>query len=151
MRIWYAVFAVGLTIACDQAASAQQQVYAPINPSFGGNPFNSSHLLGIANAQNKYKDPSTSSANNSQANIFASELQSRLLSALSSQITDAIFGQNAQQSGTVTFGDQTIAWNRGLDEVTLTITNNANGQVTTIQVPTIINVTGGGTSLTGGL
>src|SRR3546814_11621565 len=47
-------------------ASAQDMVYTPINPSFGGNPFNSSHLIGIANAQNNFKDPK-STTSNSQA------------------------------------------------------------------------------------
>jgi curli production assembly/transport component CsgF len=116
-------------------------VYTPINPSFGGNPFNSQHLLGIANAQNKYKDPDAASSG-SQADIFARQLQSRLLSALSSQITDAIFGENAQEHGTVDFGGQTIEWNRDLDQVTLTITNDDTGEITTIVVPTIIDVTG---------
>lgn len=113
--------------------------YQPIDPSFGGNPFNSAHLLGVANAQNTYRDPN-STANNSQADIFARQLQSRLLSALSSQIVDAIFGENPQQSGTITFGGQTITFNRGLDEVTLTITDDDTGEVTTIVIPTFIDV-----------
>src|SRR3546814_6934062 len=91
-------------------------VYTPINPSFGGNPFNSSHLIGIANAQNNFKDPK-STTSNSQADIFARQLQSRLLSALSSQITDAIFGENPQESGTISFGGQTIEFHRSLEDV----------------------------------
>lgn len=142
MRVLHAALAVGLSIACAQEAVAGDLVYTPINPSFGGNPFNSSHLLGIANAQNKFKDPNAATSG-SQADIFARQLQSRLLSALSSQITDAIFGENAQEHGTVTFGDQTIEWQRGLDQVTLTITNNVSGEVTTIEVPTIIDLAGG--------
>lgn len=120
-------------------ALAQDMTYQPVDPSFGGNPFNSAHLLGIANAQNKYKDPSTTKAT-SQADIFANQLQSRLLSALSSQITDAIFGDNPQQHGTITFGGQTITFDRGLDNVTLNITDNDTGEVTTIVVPTFVNV-----------
>lgn len=142
MRCRDAVLAAGLSFAFSQPALAGDLVYQPINPSFGGNPFNSSHLLGIANAQNKFKDPN-SATSGSQADIFARQLQSRLLSALSSQITDAIFGENAQEHGTVTFADQTIEWQRGLDSVTLTITNNITGEVTNIEVPTIIDVTGG--------
>src|SRR5688572_10740746 len=76
----------------------QDIVYAPINPSFCGNPFNSAHLLGIANAQNDFKDPKAATSG-SQADIFSRQLQSRLLSALSSQIVDAIFGENPQQRG----------------------------------------------------
>lgn len=120
-------------------ARAQDIVYEPINPSFGGNPFNSAHLLGIAGAQNKTKDPSAVSSN-SQADIFARQLQSRLLSALSSQIVDAIFGENPQERGTISFGGQTIQFVRGLENVTLTITDDATGEVTTIIVPTFLDV-----------
>jgi curli production assembly/transport component CsgF len=129
-----AIFAVPAT-----PALAADLTYQPINPSFGGNPFNSAHLLGIANAQNKFKDPDAANSG-SDADIFARQLQSRLLSALSSQITDAIFGENAKEHGIVNFDGQTIEWQRGLDEVTLTITNNDTGEVTTIEVPTIVNI-----------
>lgn len=121
-------------------AAAQDITYQPINPTFGGNPFNSSHLLGIANAQNDYKDPSTKTTSDSQADIFARQLQSRLLSALSSQIVDAIFGENPQERGTISFGGQTINFVRGLENVTLTITNDGSGEVTTIVVPTFLKV-----------
>ena len=46
-----------------QQALAQDIVYQPVNPSFGGNPFNSNHLLGIANAQNDFTNPASSSSN----------------------------------------------------------------------------------------
>ena len=75
-----------------------------------------------------------------QADIFARQLQSRLLSALSSQIVDAIFGENPQESGTISFGGQTIDFSRGLEEVTLNITNDETGEVTTIVIPTFIEV-----------
>ena len=118
---------------------AQDMVYQPIDPSFGGNPFNSAHLLGIANAQNNYKDPSAQQSN-SQADVFARQLQSRLLSALSSQIVDAIFGENPQESGTISFGGQTINFVRSLTEVTLTITDDGTGEVTTIVIPTFVEI-----------
>lgn len=137
-----AALAAGILVACSTAASAQQMVYTPINPSFGGNPFNSQHLLGIANAQNNFKDPSAAGSG-SQSDIFARQLQSRLLSALSNNIVNAIFGPNAQNNGTVDFGGQTISWTRALDEVTVTITDDATGEVTTIVVPNDISITGG--------
>ena len=118
---------------------AQDLTYQPIDPSFGGNPFNSSHLLGVAGAQNNTKDP-TSAATSTEADIFARQLQSRLLSALSSQIVDAIFGENPQERGTISFGGQTIDFVRSLDEVTLNITNTATGEVTKIVIPTFVRV-----------
>jgi len=141
MRRSFHSFALGaILLACAATPAAAQDItYQPVDPSFGGNPFNSAHLLGIANAQNKYKDPSAKTSN-SQADIFARQLQSRLLSALSSQITDAIFGDNPQQHGTISFGGQTIVFDRGLEDVTLTITDDDTGEVTTIVVPTFVDV-----------
>jgi curli production assembly/transport component CsgF len=142
LNLLRAVMAVAMPVTwfgmCTTAA-AQDIVYAPVNPTFGGNPFNSAHLLGIANAQNDFRDPKAA-ASGSQADIFSRQLQSRLLSALSSQIVDAIFGENPQQSGTIRFGGQTISFIRGLEEVTLTITDDAAGEITTIVVPTFISV-----------
>ena len=120
-------------------ALAQDMVYEPIDPSFGGNPFNSAHLLGVANAQNDYKDPDARNSN-SQADIFARQLQSRLLSALSSQIVDAIFGDNPQESGTISFGGQTIQFFRDLSSVTLIIRNDETGEETRIVVPLFVEV-----------
>jgi curli production assembly/transport component CsgF len=117
-----------------QPAQASDLVYTPINPSFGGNPFNSAHLLGIANSINKYKDPSAVDSSN-PANQFLRTIQSRLLSAVATQVTDLIFGENAQDSGVIRFGDQEISFVRGIDSVTLTITNFADGSVTEIVVP----------------
>lgn len=137
LRSFAALVAVSLSIST--SASAQDLTYEPVNPSFGGNPFNSAHLLGIANAQNDFKDPKAKETG-SQADIFARQLQSRLLSALSSQIVDAIFGENPQEHGTIKFGGQTIEFTRGLDEVTLTITDDATGEVTTIVIPTFVDL-----------
>ncbi|RPF70948.1 curli assembly protein CsgF [Aurantiacibacter spongiae] len=130
---------VALLSVLAPSASAQDVVYEPIDPSFGGNPFNSAHLLGVANAQNDYRDPDARTSG-SQADIFARQLQSRLLSALSSQIVDAIFGDNPQESGTISFGGQTINFVRGLTEVTLTIINDDTGEVTEIVIPTFLEI-----------
>ena len=120
---------------------ASELVYQPINPSFGGNPFNSSHLIGLADRQNKFDDQgsgaSRSSSGQSQADLFVRSLSSRLLSALAGQVTDAIFGENPQENGTIVFGDVTVEFERGLEFVTLTITDAAAGSVTEVSVPII--------------
>lgn len=134
--------AVALALACCATASpalSQDLVHEPISPTFGGNPFNSNHILGIANAQNKNTDPDAVNRND-QSSIFARQLESRLLSALSSQIVDAIFGDNPQEQGTITFGGQTIEFFRGLDEVTLIIRNDDTGEETRIVIPLFIEV-----------
>jgi curli production assembly/transport component CsgF len=126
-------------LVCAVPAVGQDVVYRPISPTFGGNPFNSNHVLGVANANNDTRDPRAANSN-SQADIFARQLQSRLLSALSSQIVDAIFGDNPQEQGTISFGGQTIEFFRSLDEVTLVIRNDETGEETRIVVPLFIDV-----------
>ncbi len=127
---------VASALACTAlSAGAQELVYQPVNPSFGGNSFNSSHLLAIASAQNDHKAPVVDDNGQSQAELFARQLQSRLLSGLAASVTEAIFGDNPQESGIVQFGDQRIEFQRGLDSVTLTIFDAATGTETEIIIP----------------
>ncbi len=126
-----AVFVLGAT-----AAQADEMRYQFTNPSFGGNPFNSSHLLAVANAQNDNDKPSTASQQ-TQADQFVRLLQSRLLSALASQVSEAILGENAQETGRIVYGSQTVEWETLLDSIKLTITEADTGAVTIIEIPSI--------------
>lgn len=119
-------------------AAASDLVYTPVNPSFGGSPLNSSHLLGTANAQNKHGETKPTQSASEQ---FAKQLQSRLYSALANQITDAIFGDDAQETGRVQFDDQTIEWARGIESIIVTITNGTTGAQTVIEVPLNVDIT----------
>jgi len=122
------------------SASSQDLVYQPINPSFGGDPFNSAHLLGIANIDRPdppaSEDPFSDSFEDTQADFFVRQLESRILSRLSADITDAIFGPDADPSGTFAFDDTTIAFETLLDgTVLIQITDTVNGGTTEIEVP----------------
>lgn len=123
------------------AADASELVHRFTNPSFGGNPFNSSHLLGVASAINDYDDPksrnASAAAGLTQGDLFARQLESRLLSGLANQVVDAIFGENPQNQGTVRFGDQVISFVRGLESIRLTIFNESSGQTTEVEVPVL--------------
>lgn len=126
-------------------------VYTPVNPSFGGNPLNSQHLLGTANAQ---REATASDAEiddllaggdgsvdegDRNAELFVRQLEGRLLSALAGQVTDAIFGDTPQENGTVTFGDTEVTFNRTLDSISLTISDFTDGSVTEIVVPQLVS------------
>jgi curli production assembly/transport component CsgF len=128
---------------CVSSASASTIIYTPVNPAFGGSPLNSPYLLGVAGAINGYKDP-TATSTADPAKLFTQQLQGQLLSALSTQITSVIFGPNAAQSGKIVFGDQTIAFVKGLESTQLTITNTSTGTVTNIAIPTLQTTTGAG-------
>ena len=122
-------------------------VYTPINPSFGGNPGNSSHLLSIASAQRNATasdvdidgdgtiDPGEIPGS-SDADLFVRQLQGRLLSALASQVTEAIFGENPQDNGTITFGETTVTFERTLSSIRLTIVDPTG--TTVIEVPQLV-------------
>ncbi|MBL4918887.1 curli assembly protein CsgG [Tabrizicola sp. DMG-N-6] len=136
------------TLLFAPVVQAQDLVYRPVNPSFGGNPLNSSHLLSIAGAQRTAtaRDAPGSSSGvvdggtpgSSDADLFVRQLQGRLLSALAAQVTDAIFGTNPQESGTVTFGTTTVTFERSLETIRLLITNTLDGSVTEIIVPQLV-------------
>jgi curli production assembly/transport component CsgF len=124
----------GLIAAVIAPAGAGELIYKPVNPNFGGNPFNDGILLGTANAQNKFgpereeRDPTDQ---------FVRSLQSRLFSGLARQVEDAIFGDDPQDSGSFTVGDQTVSFERGLEFITIEIINGADGSSTVIEVPNI--------------
>ena len=148
-RLMTAVLVAGVVLPA--ASFAADLVYTPINPAFGGNPLNSSHLLAVASAQRTATASDAPVSNggggggggggtggSSNVDLFISQLQGRLLSALASQVTDAIFGTNPQDHGTVTFGTTTVVFDRTTDAITLTITDHNTGEVTVISVPQLI-------------
>jgi curli production assembly/transport component CsgF len=127
------VFALALVAP----ALASTIIYTPVNPSFGGNALNSSHLLGVANAINEFKAPDAAAAKGGQSagEQFVRQLESRLYSSLANSVTEAIFGENAQEHGEIVFGSQTITFDRDLDSVDVTIFDAATGETTRISVP----------------
>lgn len=131
-------YGIGAVILMTLAAPASADLlYKPINPSFGGDSFNSSHLQGLAATQNEYKDTGGSAAQQSSSERFLTMLQSRLYSSLAAQVSDSIFGENAQDSGTLVFDDQQISFVNTGTEIQLTVTDFTTGKVTHIVVPTL--------------
>lgn len=121
-------------------SQASELVYQPVNPTFGGNPFNSAHLLAGANAQNDYKDPNAPppATEQSLADQFTRQLQSQLLIGLAQKVSDAIFGPDPQSHGKIVFGGQTVTYDHTLDSIDLTITDSSTGATTQISVPTLV-------------
>ncbi|EDL55632.1 curli production assembly/transport component CsgF precursor [Vibrio mediterranei AK1] len=75
---------------------ASELVYTPVNPTFGGNPLNSTILINHANAINDYQDPNASSFDfeeESALDRLASSLESRLISQLLADIGNGNTGQ----------------------------------------------------------
>jgi curli production assembly/transport component CsgF len=128
---------VAVVAACTAASISMAQadlIYQPVNPTFGGSPLNSSHLQSLASIQKQYEEnPEEKRASEK----FLDMLESRLYSGLASQVTEAIFGENALPSGTIAFSDQQITFVNTGTEIQLVVTDFTTGQVTSIVIPTI--------------
>ncbi|WP_304525194.1 curli assembly protein CsgF [Halomonas sp. I5-271120] len=107
--------------------------YRPINPSFGGDPFNSTHLLQMADIQNQYKDDGSNLdslfAEETAADQFVSSMQNTMISGASSQLKAAIFDDGAPPSGTFRLNGATVTYetvnNRVYVKVSDGITTNS--------------------------
>ncbi|MDB5558405.1 MAG: hypothetical protein JWQ36_1339 [Enterovirga sp.] len=128
-------------------AAASPLTYQPTNPSFGGSPLNGSWLLQQGTSQNIYIREKAASAAlqqrieqaqqtataTSPANNFAAIINARLLAAVADRITNAIFGENAQQSGVFVVQGTTISFQR--IEANVQITVNDGSTTSTVTVP----------------
>lgn len=117
---------------------AQDFVYQPKNPAFGGNPYNYSWLLSSAQAQNDIKETSSSSYNpysTDPLKDFSESLNRQILSQLSRQIVAKQFGEEALSEGTYILGDYQIEVGDQADGLNITIVDNKSGSQTTVSVP----------------
>ena len=141
-RLLAAVATAGLLMVAG-GASASELVYRPIDPAFGGNPFNGPFLIDTAKIQNGHNAKDRRSSTSGLSGIsglsdqqqFVRILQSRLLSDMASKVADAIFGENAQDSGEFRYGSQVVSFSRGVDSISIDIFNEQTGERTQISVP----------------
>lgn len=132
MRVSGFSFLFTVLMLAATAAQASSIVYRPTNPSFGGDPFNGSYLLGIANANNHYVKPREET---NPLDNFERTITSSLLNRISLQIADRIFGEDAQDSGQFQVGNTILSFQRNGENVDITIFDGVTGQQTTISVP----------------
>lgn len=130
-------YATGLVLL-SQTASADL-VYQPRNPTFGGNSFNGSFYLSTAQIENQH---TPNRPERDAVDDFLSSLERRLLSELSRDITDAIFGENAQDAGSFEVDGVTIDFLNSGENITITLTDD-DGTTTELVLPTVQPATGG--------
>lgn len=116
---------------------ATEMVYAPVNPAFGGNPNNAFGLMSIAQAQNGFTATPLSPAES-----FNLSLQRAILSRLTSQTLNSLFGtradnpNNTLQDHTYDTAGYTINVKNDNDAgtVTITTTDKTSGAITSFTV-----------------
>lgn len=117
------------------SAHAQEMTHRFINPSFGGNPFYSDHLLGIANIHRPEEPAEPTTPPVTEEELLASQLRARLLSQLSSQILTSIQSAQPGDTGNFTFGNQQISFVRTRTETRITFVNSDTGETNTVVIP----------------
>lgn len=113
------------------AAKATEMVYTPVNPAFGGNPNNAPGLLAVAQAQNGFKAPTIS-----PLQAFNNSLQSAILSRLSTEAVNTLFGRpNGLTPGTYDTASYTInIADTGGGNLTIQTTDKGSGATATFTV-----------------
>lgn len=119
-------------------------VYQFKSPAFNGIGY-SSHVLTIENLTHQRKKDIESKiesdlreaereAKNTNVNKFLANLESRIYAELSKQISDKLFGENPQETGTIDLLGNTISYEMTDDMVTLNVTQT-DGSKTVVEIP----------------
>ena len=132
-KITFALCVVA-SVASTSAYSSELK-YQPINPGFGGNPFNNSYLQGTAESQKQFNAPARQRTATDPLADFSNTVTRSLISRLSQDITESIFGENAQDSGQFVVGDLTLDFQKEGDLVNIVIQDASSGGETTIALP----------------
>lgn len=118
-----------LALSC--TTQATELVYTPVNPTFGGSPLNGAWLLNKAQAQNDYDDPDaidrSALTGTTALDRFSSQLESRLLSQLLTNIDGGNTGSLSTDSYLIDFVDVDGSLN-------VQITDKLTGEVSVIEV-----------------
>ncbi len=137
--LYYSVFALLLALVSAPAATAQDFIYEPVNPNFGGNTFNYSSLLSSATAQDTYKDPDAARAQAVEDPLtsFATNLNRQILSQLTDRFISDQFGKGTVRAGNYSVGGYQIQVTPGSNGVVIVISDPATGNQTTVTIPNL--------------
>lgn len=115
---------------------AQDLVYRPKNPAFGGDTFNYQWLLSSAEAQNTFTDPNDPSRDDrSDLERFTEGLNNQLLNQISRQLFDDQFGEDGLTEGTFTFGTLFVEIFPSSEGLVINILDTSTGDQSQIIIP----------------
>ena len=104
---------------------ADELVYAPVNPSFGGSSLNGNWLLSQAQAQDTFKDDDSEDLAESELDKFNATLERIVLSRLASELTRSFLDGELPVLETDNFIISTETSDDG--QTTITTTDKATG------------------------
>ena len=114
---------------------AQELVYKPKNPAFGGDTFNYQWLLSSAESQNLYKDKDKAKDERSEIERFTENLNNQLLNQVSRSLFTQQFGENGISPGTYVFGSLSVEVYQSSGGLTINILDTSTGEETQVIIP----------------
>ena len=133
-----------LLVSLSSNLAYAEQTFQFKSPSFTGIGY-SSHVQTIENTETTRKQAieaarlqaakdAAAADKNTNLSKFLNNFESRVYAQLSTQLVNNLFGENPQNSGTVTIEGNTIQYTKTLDMISLTVTS-ADGSLTQVQIP----------------
>lgn len=121
-----------------------EQIFQFRSPAFSGIGY-SSHVQTIENTETtrraaieskRLQDAKDAAAlaKNTNLSKFLNNFESRVYAQLSTQLVNNLFGENPQNSGTVTIEGNTIQYTKTADMISMTVTGS-DGNITQVQIP----------------
>ncbi|MGA8853224.1 MAG: curli production assembly/transport component CsgF [Christiangramia sp.] len=126
-----------LLMLCTIGTYAQQLVYTPKNPAFGGETFNYQWLLSSAQAQNSFKDPGLDEfgEDRTELDLFRESLNSQLLGQITRKLFSDQLGDGDLKEGRYTFGGLAIDIYPSEDGLVIDILDTNTGEQTQVVIP----------------
>lgn len=131
------VMTIGLPIGGISTVFAQDLVYRPANPAFGGSPANHRWLQNSADAQNPFQGGSGfGSFRDDPLENFERNLQRQILNQLSREITRDRFGDvDLTEEGSFDFERFRVDISPGPGAINIQVFNKDTGESTSIEIP----------------
>ncbi len=126
------------------SAAADQLTFRFKSPSFNGVGY-SSHKINLENISAARKKTvrdeiksleiqANLAAQRTPLNVFMTNLQSRIYSELSKQVTEQLFADTSNESGSFDLDGNVISWYKLANQINLTVTDT-DGNLTEILIP----------------
>ena len=134
-RFLFCIFCLflGVPFFGNNPVAASEIVWKPINPSFvGGNPLNGAFLLNEAQLQNDKHLPRSQSISLQDSKHT---LNRQTLNRVSSELFDAVFGENGLKPGRHTIGGFVVDVAKDRNGLSMSIIEPKAGRTTTVEVP----------------
>lgn len=117
--------------------TAQDLVYKPVSPTFGGDALNYNGLISMANIQNGFTDPNqVDPFNRDPLEDFNESLQRQILNQLSRELIGGQLGDDFLSGGGVTqVGNFQVDVSEGLEGLSVILTDLGSGGTTQLTIP----------------